>query len=201
MVKDYWNPIKLFRCLAVKGKNYTKLHNKTLGGRIAKKGTRPIPEGFLDRFLERYAEVDPALVPVKEAVREYYTKRLTDGDYDFDSERTIYPELFEEQLGAVQDTSLVPSKYIRDISHDRQWRVVRIVNKGAFGMVYLLEWYPFKNMVYGLSCVYGLRTRSFILTFYLGYCRIPLNLRSKRPASTSSGEIIALKANSLVDLT
>lgn len=165
MVMDCRIPVSLFSCLAVGDKSHDRLRGKTLGGRIGKKGTRPIPKAFLERFLEEYAEIaHPLGGPVKKAVIQYYTKAFTKGDYDFNPSEEKYPEIFEQQLEAVKHKNLDSPESREVISHDKQWRVIDKLGNGTFGEIYLLKWYPFgtKVYLYSMSMTSLVRAFSFI---------------------------------------
>ena len=150
MARYSWNPTRLFGCLSARDKGHPNLRDKTLDGRIGKRGTRPIPKAFLDRFWEQHAVADPLQRPVTKAVVKYYTEALTKGDYDFDPKDEKYPGILEQQLEAVKDKELSSPESVGDISPDKQWRVVKRIGNGAYGEVYLLEWHPFGTMV----CLY-----------------------------------------------
>lgn len=171
MVRDNWNPLRLFGCLSARNKGYSRLCGKTLGGRIGKKGTRPIPKAFVDRFMECYAVSDLPDAPVKKAVIDYYTKELANGDYDFDPSKAEYPGIFKQQLEAVKVKNLKASESRQGISHDNQWHVIETLGKGSYGVIYLLEWYPFGTMgcLYSsfMTCAFGFALRVFIRSFIL----------------------------------
>lgn len=143
-----------------KGKSATgsRTQDRTLGGRVQKKGKekpRPIPKGFLDRFLEEYANFGPQGRRVGKGVIDYYTKELTNRDYDFEFSKARFSEEFGRQLGIIKDKRLNVDESDLEISPDKQWRVFGTLNSGSYGTVYYLEWHPFGTMVYLYSCSFS----------------------------------------------